>query len=261
MDFGPLTDRTTSIAERVLQAYLLGTVDFESALALQRRLLYQVTGDRETSALVLCEHPPLVTVGRQGSWAQIRCEPQELQSRRWRVRWVNRGGGCLLHAPGQLALYPILALDQLGLGIEAYLDQLQQVLSDVLDDFQIRATPVAPHPSGNGRSPLGDRGLWVGHRPIAGVGIAVRDWVSYYGAWLNVNPDLELFRLVRCGRSADGPMTSLERERHGPLRPSLVRERLLEHFAARFGFSHTLLFSDHPSLDRKAPADALPARS
>jgi lipoyl(octanoyl) transferase len=259
MLLGPATHGTAVTAERVLQAYLLGSVEFEAALALQRRLLYHVTGDRDAAALILCEHPPLITVGRQGSWTQIRCEPQELHNRRWCVRWVNRGGPCLLHLPGQMAIYPILALDRFGLGVQAYLERLQQVVIDLLDDFQIRASAVCPEPAGNGTPGIGERAVWVGNRPIAGLGIAVRDWVTYYGAWLNVNPDLEPFRLVRSSRPGDGPITSLERERRGPLRPALVRERFLEHFAARFAFAQTALFFDHPSLSRKAPSDALTA--
>src|SRR5262245_30846503 len=84
-------------AGALVQVYLLGPVEFEAALALQRRLAYHVAGDRDVAALLLCEHPPLITVGRQGSWAHILCEPEELKARRWQVRWVNRGGGCLLH--------------------------------------------------------------------------------------------------------------------------------------------------------------------
>src|SRR5712691_2702948 len=78
--------------DAALQVYLLGLVEFESALVLQRRLAYQVAGDRDGAVLFLCEHPPLITVGRQGSRAHILCEPEELRARQWRVRWVNRGG-------------------------------------------------------------------------------------------------------------------------------------------------------------------------
>ncbi len=229
-----------------LQVYLLGLVEFEAALGLQRRLVYNVAGDRNTASLILCEHPPLITVGRHGSWAHIFCEPNELRARGWPVRWVNRGGGCLLHVPGQLAIYPILPLDQLGLGLQVYLDRLHEVVMALLDDFSIR-----------GETRPAQAGVWIGSRPIAGSGVAVRDWVTYYGAFLNINPDLSFFRLLRSAGSEGGTMTSVERERRGPLRPSLVRERFLEHFAARFGFAETYLFFDHPSLQRKAPADAL----
>jgi lipoyl(octanoyl) transferase len=233
-------------AGAVLQAYLLGSVEFEAALAFQRRLVYHVSGDRDSSYLVLCEHPALITVGRQGSRKQILFEPEELSARRWPVRWVNRGGGCLLHLPGQLAVYPILALDHLGLGLHDYLRRLQEVVLAVLDDFGV-----------DGQIRPGHSGVWVGSRMVAGIGVAVRDWVSYYGIALNVNPGLELFRRIRWGEGGDEPMTSLERERRGRLRPSMVRERFLEHFACRFGFPRTALFSDHPSLKGKAPSDAL----
>ena len=79
-----------------LQVYLLGTVDFEALLRFQRRLHYEISGDRSQAALILCEHPPLITVGRHGSRAHILMEPHELQVRGWRVRWVNRAGGCWL---------------------------------------------------------------------------------------------------------------------------------------------------------------------
>jgi lipoyl(octanoyl) transferase len=241
----PHPSPAAAVADSVLQVYLLGSVDFEAALAFQRHLVYTVAGNRRQGALVLCEHPPLITVGRQGSRLHILAEPEQLRARQWRVRWVNRGGGCLLHLSGQLAIYSIVALDVLDLGLQAYLNRLQEVMAAVLRDFGVRAEPRPGQP-----------GLWVGSRQIAGMGVAVRDWVTYYGAVLNVNPNLEPFRLVRSGSSGDGPMTSLERERRGPLRPSLVRERLLEHFSARFGFARTSLFSDHPSLSRKTSADA-----
>ena len=225
----------------VLRAYLLARLDFEAALALQKRLVYEVSGDRAQAALLLCEHPPLITVGRQGSRAHILCGPEELHARELPVRWVNRGGGCLLHLPGQLAIYPILPLDQLGLSVPDYLGRLQQVVCDVLGEFSIRGQTRPDQP-----------GVWVGSRMIAAVGAAVRDWVSYYGAVLNIHPDLGPFRLLRCSAADDGPMTSLERERRGPLRPALVRQRVVEHFCNRFAVSRLSLLSDHPSLSRKA---------
>src|SRR6478672_12593028 len=131
-DFAP--PPTESAGPAALQVYLLGTVEYAAALALQRQLVYHVAGDRGRAALVLCEHPPAITVGRQGSRAHILYEPEELRALRWRVRWVNRGGGCLLHLPGQMAIYPILPLDRLGLGLQGYLDRLRQVILDVLAD-------------------------------------------------------------------------------------------------------------------------------
>src|SRR5438105_14841438 len=94
----------------VLHAYLLGRFEFADALALQRRLAYEVGGDRSRGARLLCEHPHLVSIGREGSRAHVLLGDEQLHALEWPVRWVNRGGGCLLHAPGQLAIYPIFAL-------------------------------------------------------------------------------------------------------------------------------------------------------
>src|SRR5207244_1190367 len=159
MKAATLVGPVTAVADPILQVYMLGSVDFEAALALQHRLVFDVASNRSAAALILCQHPPLITVGRQGSRAHILCEHEELRARRWRVRWVNRGGGCFLHMPGQLAMYPILALDRLGLGVQDYLDRLHAVLIALLDDFNIRGERWTSQP-----------GVWVARRPIAGVG-------------------------------------------------------------------------------------------
>jgi lipoyl(octanoyl) transferase len=244
-----LTVPAMTAADRTLQTYLLGSVAFETALALQRRLAFQVSGDRSAGFLIVCEHPVSITVGRHGSRAHILCEAEELRLRGWPVRWVNRGGGCLLHGPGQLAIYPVLPLDRLGIGLQAYLDRLHEVVIALLDDFSIRGE-VRP----------GLAGVWAAGRPIAGIGVAVRDWVTYYGIYLNVAPDLEPFRRVRFdGSTEHSPMTALARERRGLVRPAHVRERLLEHFASQFPFERMSLFHDHPALGKRAPSDAIAA--
>jgi lipoyl(octanoyl) transferase len=229
---------------------MLGRLEWESAQALQRHLVYEIGGNRNSAALILCEHPPLITVGRQGSTSHLLCDPSELAARRWPVRWVNRGGGCLLQVPGQLAIYFILPLDKLGMGVHAYLDVLNRAVLATLDGFRLGSPAVARK-----------TGIWVGERPIAAVGVAIRDWISYHGAFLNIDPDLEAFRLVRWGTAASAPMTSLARERHGPLRGGIVRERVLESFSEAFGFHRLSLFTDHPSLRRKVAAGVCAASS
>ena len=112
-----------------LQAYLLGTVDFDSILLLQRRLVYDVSGQRDRAALIVCEHSPMITVGRHGSHSHLR-----IDERGWSVRWVPRGGGCWLHLPGQFALYAVMPLDSLGLTVPEYLARLGFAMVRVLDD-------------------------------------------------------------------------------------------------------------------------------
>jgi lipoyl(octanoyl) transferase len=229
-----------------LRLYLLGEVDFEAVLALQHALHHQIAAHRDGINLILCEHPPIITVGREAGPGHVRWDSEELYHRGWRVRWVNRGGGCMLHLPGQLAIYPIVALDRLRIGLQDYLDRLHRLLILVLDDFTVLA--------GRHRELLG---AWVGSRMVGGVGVAVRDWVTYFGAVLNINPDLIPFQSVRTAGPNDEPMTSLVRERHGPLRPALVRERLLEHFCDLFDCEQSAMFFNHPVLERPRTAAAV----
>lgn len=224
-------------ADRALQVYLLGTLDFETLLGLQRRLIFDVSGDRRQAALILCEHPPTITIGRQGSHAHVHLEPEELATRGWPVRWVNRGGGCVLHMPGQIALYAILPLDQLGGGISGYLHNLGSAIGDLIGDFSIHAALR-----------VDERGVWAGDRLLAALGVSVRDWVTAYGAYINIHPALDQYHAVTVVGDHDQPMTSLERERRGRVQPSLVRERLIEHFRSRFGFGRVSLFTEHPLL-------------
>jgi lipoyl(octanoyl) transferase len=225
-----LTDRPA------LHAYLLGRLDFDALLALQRRLAYDVSGDTGAGAVVVCDHPPGITVGREGSRAHIRPEPEELTARGWPVRWVARGGGVLLHLPGQVACYPVLPLDHLNLTPAAYVAELQALVVELLAEYDLRAEPdpVAP-------------GVKVNGRRIAHVGAAVRGGVTAFGLVLNADPDLEPFRAVHC----DGdplPMTSVQRETPSRVRISSVRQRLVEAVAARFGFARVSLFHTHPGL-------------
>lgn len=215
----------------LLRVHLLGTLTFDAVLSLQRDLAARLAYWRDGAALVLCEHPPLITVGRQGSPGDILAAPDDLATRGWPVRWVHRGGGTILHLPGQLAVYPIVPLDLLGLTVRDYLHRLQAVLAAVLNDFSV-AGGIRSDPTG----------MWVNDRPIAALGIAVRRGVTSFGATLNVDPDLTLTRLVvPAGGSAP---TSLARERRGPLRQALVRQQLVEHFRDCFGFADTdVLFS------------------
>ncbi len=221
-------------SELALQVYLLGTVDFETMLRFQRRLHFDVCDERIAAALVVCEHPPIISVGRLGSHAHVR---SDAEAPALPLRWVNRGGGCILHMPGQFALYAILPLERLGLDIAGYLQLLGQSCLALVSDFSLRTVPHADA-----------SGVWVGDRLLAALGVSVRDWVTTFGAYINVQPNLDAYRLVQTVPAVRTPMTSLENERRGPVRPALVRQRLVEHFQAAFGFGRVALFSDHPAL-------------
>lgn len=223
-----------------LRVYFLGSLPYERFLALQRRLVYEIGGDADLASLVVCEHPPAITIGREGSRRNIRLAPEELDSREWRVRYVARGGGTMLHLPGQIGLYPILPLAELRMTPARYLRELLEVALGVVRDYGADAAIDSDRP-----------GLRVRDRRIAHAGVAVRSGVTAFGLVLNVCPDLELFERIDC----DGDpltMTSLERESPRRVRLPGVRVELANAVAGRFGYSRQSVFHSHNILHANA---------
>ena len=165
------------------------------------------------------------------------------------MRWVGRGGGTMLHLPGQVACNPILPLDGIGLSVAGYVRELQEVVVELLGDYRLAATLDPGHP-----------GVHVNGRLVAHIGVAVRDGVSAFGLVVNADPDLEPFRDVRCDGDPT-PMTSLQREAAGRVRVAGVRQRLVELVAARFGFDRVSVFHALPGALPQATRHAAPQRS
>lgn len=223
--------------DSALEIHLLGLVDFDSCLALQERLTARVAGETGgRGLLLLCEHPPLITVGREGSRAHIACPPQELVARQMEVRWLNRGGGCVVHVPGQLAAYPILPLDRRGLGLAEYRERLEQSVIDTCADLRV-----------DGWREPAQAGVYARGGQLAQIGVTVRSWVSSHGLFLNVNPRMDTLRLVH---SETGRLSSVSAERRVPTEMAAVRESLSRHLAARLGFERYHLSTGHPLLRR-----------
>ncbi len=231
--------RSTWRETAALDVRLLGTVDLDSALFLQERLVYEI-GDRTDrySALLLCEHPPSITVGRSGSRAQIHADPSALASLRLDVRWISRGGGCLVHSPGQLAVYPVVPLDRLQLTVREYRERLIAAVLDVCAQLNVPAWPVEDAAGVAGRG-----------GQFAVVGSAVKRGIAYQGLFLNVRPLLQLQRLVTIGNN--GLRTASLESVRGRLTPmAVVRESLVRNLAARLGFADYHVMTGHPLLKR-----------
>ncbi len=187
----------------------LGLVEFDEALGLQRAAAKaRIAGTIPQDLLLLCEHPPVVTLGRSSKAQHLLASPDALAARGIALREVERGGDVTLHAPGQLVGYPIVDLKRHKQDLHWYLRQVEEAL--------IRASAALGVTSERRE---GLTGTWVGNRKLASIGVHARDWVTWHGFALNVTTDLSLFDvMVPCG-IADVEMTSLEREigRIGPL--------------------------------------------
>jgi lipoyl(octanoyl) transferase len=220
---------------------MLGLVDFLEVQQLQRRIVYDVE-EQGGAALVLCEHAPTISVGRSGSRAHISPDDDLLHEMGIRVYWVNRGGGCVLHLPGQLTAYLAAPLGILGLTLQAYLDHLHQAIVRTLDEFDLAGTTRCDLP-----------GIFSGDARIASVGVAVTRWVAYHGLTLNVGPYLELFDVLDEPGIGKSPMryTSMESRRQRYTSMSKVREALVRHLEEVFGLERHHIYTQHPLIRRK----------
>jgi lipoyl(octanoyl) transferase len=222
-----------------LEVRLLGVVELESALLLQEHLVYETSGrDDRHGHLLLCEHPPAITVGREGSRSHILADQGELTARQLDVSWLNRGGGCLVHAPGQLAVYPILPLDRLGLGLTEYRRCLIESVLDVCRELRVSAKADARQTGVTCRNGL-----------LAQIGTATKHWVTYHGLFLNVAPNMDLQRLVH-PPSGQRRMTSLVAQQVRAIAMHHVRESVMRNLASRLGYTRTHVYTGHPLLKR-----------
>jgi lipoate-protein ligase B len=182
-------------------------MEYGRALAWQLEFVRWRRAGRIGDCVLLLEHEPVVTVGR-GAEDSDRVPRELLLAHGIAVYESSRGGQATYHGPGQLVGYPIIHLRERdrGLDLHAYLDDLERALVLGLARLGVEA-----------RRRAGLRGVWVGERKIASIGVAVRGWVTYHGFALNVCNDLAAFRLiVPCGLP-DVEMTSVARETGRPV--------------------------------------------
>ncbi|HEV8381093.1 MAG TPA: lipoyl(octanoyl) transferase LipB [Gemmatimonadales bacterium] len=184
------------------------TVPYAEALEWQRELAEdRIAGRLSHDVLLLLEHPPVVTLGRNSKAAHL------LQPAGIDVFEVERGGDVTFHGPGQLVGYPILDLRAYKQDLHWYLRTLEQALIDALAILDIPAE----------RNP-GLTGVWTRGKKIASIGIHVKQWVTWHGFALNVTTDLAHFdRIVPCGIQGV-QMTSVERETRNGKRETLWEE-------------------------------------
>ncbi len=170
----------------------LGRAEYGRTWELQRALAARRAEDLVPDGLILVEHDPVVTLGRRGTDADI-LDPTLPVFR------VERGGEATFHGPGQLVGYPILKLPD-RLEVKRLVTDLEEVLILACADFGIDAVHEGP-----------ERGVWVGGKKIASLGLAVQKGVTFHGFAHNVSTDLSYFLRIRpCGH-AGTIMTSMEK--------------------------------------------------
>jgi lipoyl(octanoyl) transferase len=169
----------------------LGRLAYPAAVALQldmRRALKAGSGDEH---LLLLEHPPVYTLGRNAGAADVLADPAWLAARGITVEECDRGGQVTYHGPGQLVGYPIVNLSPDRRDIRRYVRDLQEVLIRTLADYGVTAEV---------RDGQAFIGVWAGDAKIASIGVHLSRWLTTHGFALNVTTDLSHFAgIIPCG--------------------------------------------------------------
>jgi lipoyl(octanoyl) transferase len=215
----------------IIHVLHLGLAPYETALELQRTLLQLRKADRISNTLLLLEHPPVITLGRNAKLENVLASPEFLAQRGVELFEIDRGGDVTFHGPGQLVAYPIFDLRSFDpkIGAVEFVRRLEEVLIRTCSDFGIGTQRIK-----------GMTGVWtyaLRNKPeakIAAIGVHISRAVTTHGFALNVSPDLDYFgMIVPCGLTGK-QVTSMERELQKSVRVEEVATAASRNFGRVF---------------------------
>jgi lipoyl(octanoyl) transferase len=213
---------------RICQIIDLGTIEYAEAWALQKRIVAARKADAIEDVLLLCEHPHVITLGRNGKREHLLTSEHVLRQKGVELFETSRGGDITYHGPGQIVGYPILNLGAIRRDVVWYVRMLEEAMIRATAEFGITPNRIA-----------GRTGIWVrgGHteEKLGAVGVHISRWVTSHGFAYNVSTDLRFFDLiVPCG-IADCKATSLEKLLGRGVEESAVAPRIARHLGEVFG--------------------------
>jgi lipoate-protein ligase B len=229
------------------QVHQLGLVDYDEAWRLQEAWAAEISRGDRTATLLLLEHPPTYTFGRRGRAEHLLWDEAELERRKIRVYWVDRGGDVTYHGPGQLVGYPLVPLAVPHQPVEnnaaslliprsdyhGYLRKLEEVLITTLQQLGVTACSYE-----------GKTGVWIsngqalpGLAKIASIGVRVDGrGITRHGFALNVSPEMSNWEgIIACGLEGV-KMTSLAEVIHPVPSMAQVIELVIQAFGAVFEY-------------------------
>jgi lipoyl(octanoyl) transferase len=221
----------------------LGLAEYGAAWELQRRAAAARKAGAIPDALLLCEHPHVITLGRSGKISNLRASDALLRQMGVSFFETNRGGDITYHGPGQLVGYPILNLGEIRRDVGWYVRSLEEAMIRATAEFGIASKRVA-----------GCTGVWVDvetgekkdveevkeckdEEKLAAIGVHLSRWVTSHGFAYNVSTDLRYFDLiVPCG-IAGKRATSLEKLLGRSVEVKDVAPRIARHLGEIFGLA------------------------
>jgi len=203
---------------------LAGLTPYAKAHALQLKMVEERKRGTIGDTLLLLEHPPVITLGRNADPAGVTAAPSVLEELGIETHRIERGGQVTYHGPGQVVGYPVLHLRRMGLGTKRYVTKLEGFLIRALRELGIEAERDPHYP-----------GVWVNQAKIAALGVRISEKVTTHGFALNLDPRLEDFsHIVPCG-IPDREVTSIKTVAGQVFPREEVIQVLVRSFAEEFG--------------------------
>ena len=223
----------------------LGLVPYAEAWTLQKRLVAARKAGAIEDVLLLCEHPHVITLGRNGRREHLLTSEHVLRQKGVELHATDRGGDITYHGPGQIVGYPILNLGAIRRDVGWYVRTLEEAMIRATWEFGLAA----------GREE-GKTGVWVRAEKLAAIGVHISRWVTSHGFAYNVATDLRFFELiVPCG-IADRRATSLEKLLGRTVALGEVAPRIARHFGEAFGLA--MKAATNEELRKRLAATELP---
>lgn len=165
-------------------------IEYERALALQMDICGRIkASERPNDVLLLLEHPPVITLGRNGNWHNLVVSEETLKARGVTRYATDRGGDITFHGPGQLVGYPLLKLERGEQDVHRYMRNLEETVIRVLAEYGIEGWREEKM-----------TGVWTAAGKICAMGVHISRWVTRHGFAFNVNTDLSFYDLIiPCG--------------------------------------------------------------
>lgn len=207
----------------------VGRMAYGEALELQYRLVGERREEKIGDTLILVEHPPVITMGRKAEDGDILAPRGDLEAGGVEIHRITRGGEATYHGPGQIVGYMIINLYNHQRKLRLFVERIEEVFIRLLDRYYgIPAERNEEH-----------RGVWVGDRKIAAIGISVTRAITMHGFAFNVAPDLSHFTwIVPCGIRDKG-VTSLEELLGETPDIEVVKSQVVEAFCDVYGYELT----------------------
>ncbi len=203
-----------------------GLIDYKEAWDRQNEIVKDIQVKRNRNVLVLCEHPSVITVGKNGHENNILPTTDFLNRLGIQVIYNNRGGDVTLHNPKQLVGYPIFNLSSMKEDLHWFLRKIEDTIIDVIHNWNLTGEAIS-----------GMTGVWLEEkRKICAMGFHCSRWVTSHGFALNVDNNIEEFNyIIPCG-IIDKEVTSISKETGTKIDINKVKEITIDNFKKHFKF-------------------------